>query len=399
MNGPNSTQKKPDSLTQRLDHYSVKLKLPPSFIRINPAPRPNNGLSSYHVKHLRYTQHKMMIELTGLIPSPNFGATLFKKLLGLLRRPSRTKPSLTALPNQLLIEIFQYLPLLDQASVALTCKSFHFIFNHVFDNELFRFPRLYQLRLPDLYPDGIIKLGRTRQQFLRRLQDKRARYCAKCMKLHRRETFAQPTYTGPMIYREFCWTEAGVVDLCPCVSLTIHDKSRIVCHLRRMAKGKPVVLKDGLERFFVLGSCAGTREELTVNGYSLVSGRPPAPALVHCCAVSGHAFVEARVRTVLYIGRKDVLVAETEYEISMDSRVMEWWSNDDGFADAHYNLLWAMRTSEMGLLLGGQGDGEGKKRQVSFSVGRNLGSCELPADGHWSKQDRLMSPSYVRLMQ
>ncbi|OJJ61365.1 hypothetical protein ASPSYDRAFT_87914 [Aspergillus sydowii CBS 593.65] len=340
-----------------------------------------------------------MIELTGLIPSPNFGATIFKKLLGLLRRPSRTKPSLTALPNRLLIEIFQYLPLLDQASLALTCKSFHFIFNHVFENELFRFPRLYQLRLPNLYPNGIIKLGRTRQQFLRRIQDKRVRYCAKCMKLHRRETFAQPTYNGPMIYREFCWTEAGVVDLCPCVSLTIHDKDRIVCHLRRMAKGKSVVLKDGLERFFVLGSCRGV---VTTNG-SLVSGRAPthAPALVHCCAVSGHAFVEARVRTVLYIGRKDVLVAETEYEVSADARVMEWWSDDDGFADAHYNLLWAMRTSEMGLLLDGQGEQRGgpkAMRQVSFSVKRNLGSCELPADGYWSKQDRLMSPSYVRLM-
>lgn len=170
-----------------------------------------------------------------------------------------------------------------------------------------------------------------------------------------------------------------------------------------MAKGKSVVLKDGLERFFVLGSCRGV---VTTNG-SLVSGRAPAlppahaPALVHCCAVSGHAFVEARVRTILYIGRKDVLVAETEYEASTDARVMEWWSDGDGFADAHYNLLWAMRTSEMGLLLEGQGEQRGPKakRQVSFSVKRNLGSCELPADGYWSKQDRLMSPSYVRLMQ
>lgn len=348
-----------------------------------------------------------MIELTGLIPTPNFGATLFKKLLGLLHRPSRTKPSLTALPNKILVEIFQYLPLIDQASLALTCKSFHFIFSAVFENELFRFPRLYQLRLPHLYPDGIIKLGRTRQQFLRRLQDKRVRYCAKCMKLHRRETFAHPTYTGPMIYREFCWTEAGVVDLCPCVALTIHDKNRIVCHLRRMTKGKPVVLKDGLERFFVLGSCRGV---VTTDGHgSLVSGRAPtqapahAPALVHCCAVSSHAFVEARVRTVLYIGRKGMLIAETDYEVSTDARVMEWQLDDDGFADAHYNLLWAMRTSEMGLLLGGEGhghdDGVKDKKQVSFSVKRNLGSCELPADRHWSKQDRLMSPSYVRLMQ
>jgi hypothetical protein len=48
------------------------------------------------------------------------------------------------------------------------------------------------------------------------------KYCTKGMMVHRREAFAQPTYHGPMMYRNSCWTEAGIVDLCPCIALTVY---------------------------------------------------------------------------------------------------------------------------------------------------------------------------------
>ncbi|KAL4786427.1 hypothetical protein BJX76DRAFT_321302 [Aspergillus varians] len=306
------------------------------------------------------------------------GDTILKKVLSVFRRASRSpRPSLTTLPNHLLIETFKHLKILDQACLALTCKSFHFIFSPVFENEAFRFPRLYQLRVP-----GLDNFGVVRYQLLQRLQDKRVKYCVKCMKLHRREAFAQPTYHGPMVNREYCWTEAGVVDLCPCVTLTFQDKSRVVRALFRLAKGKSVVLRGGIERAFV----PGTRGE----NPSTTS----APVLIHECQIRDHGFVAAQIKTVLYIRRKSFLIAETEYNVRTDRRVMDWRPNE-AFRDAHYNLLWAMRTSEMGLLLDEDG---GKERVQTLDVVRNLGSCELPVDGNWVKQDRLMSPSFLRLV-
>ncbi|KAL4937847.1 hypothetical protein BDV06DRAFT_65521 [Aspergillus oleicola] len=360
--------------------------------------------------------------------------SIITKLIQLIRRRlSSKRASLTTLPNGILINIFNSLPLLDQACLTLTCKSFHFIFNSVFEDERLKFPRLYQLKMLDSPSIPALdlpqfsreansvrnSLGQTRRHLLTRLEDRRLKYCVKCMKLHRRESFAQPTYHGPMVYRKYCWTEAGVVDLCPCITLTIRDKARIVRCLRRMKKGKGPLLDGGLEKVFravdpsqVPGAvvCGGSMNILFIPE-TLEELRTP--SLVHECSTNGNGLVEGSMKTVISMqgnGSSPMLVAETDYNISMDRRVFSWRPSE-GFKDALYNLLWAMRMSERGVLFdeydsfgrsqpraeNGAGDGGERKTEWLREV-RSLGRCDAPVDGYWVRQDRLMSPSFLRLM-
>lgn len=182
-------------------------------------------------------------------PSPSSSQdSLLNKLIKPFRRQP-AKPKLLTLPNKLLLLIFSDLDLVDQACLALTCKSFHFIFNSVFENEAFRFPRLYQLRLPFPSPsqyenrprsrkangeDVIFNrksaLRQTRDHLLHRLQTKRHKYCPKCLTLHRSDAFVQPTSHGPTVYRPYCCLEAGVVDLCPFLVLHLRIERGYLIH-------------------------------------------------------------------------------------------------------------------------------------------------------------------------
>ncbi|KAL4866632.1 hypothetical protein BDV12DRAFT_210358 [Aspergillus spectabilis] len=288
--------------------------------------------------------------------------TSIKSLLRVFHRSSRSRRSLENLPNQILINIFGHLNVLDKACLTLTCKSFHFIFKDIFENEAFRFPRLYQLQLTDAGQFGVI-----RDSLLHRSQDRQMKYCVKCMMLHRREAFAKPTYHGPMMSRDYCWTEAGIVDLCPCIALTVYLRLKIIRSLMRYARGNTTTLKGTPALLF---------------GFVMYEGRP---ALIHVCEISGHAYVAARIKTVVYIGGG-----------SCGGRP------NGAFQDALYNLLWAVITSVKGLLLddmpcSSECD-QGMVRLETLDVVRSLGSCGLPVDRHWVQQDQLMSPSFVRLM-
>ncbi|KAL4799448.1 hypothetical protein BDV19DRAFT_385216 [Aspergillus venezuelensis] len=393
----------------------------------------------------------------------NNNTSILTKLNQLLRRKlCRSRSSLSKLPIHILTQIFDLLSLVDQACLALTCKSFHFIFNPVLEDEQFRFPRLYQLRLLDSPSGrlplnmgpcpvsssyskedcrnyaknlGLNKLGHTRCKLLTRLEDHRLKYCVKCMKLHRRESFAQPTYHGPMVYRDYCWTEAGVVDICPCISLTIRDKARIVQCLRRMKKGKGPMPMGGLEKLFRIveprySQVSSARGEDGRGSLNIVSTRGVVeelrrPCLMHECSIDGHGLVEGNLKTVIFMqgGADDpMLVAETDYIVPLDKRVL-YWRTTKGFKNALYNLLWAVRVCERGALRddyddfgrvrsqnaaeggsGNEGQGNGqdqtttKTRTKRIRDTRFLGRCYATVDEYWVKQDRMMSPSFLRLM-
>ncbi|KAL4805442.1 hypothetical protein BDV18DRAFT_140869 [Aspergillus unguis] len=76
------------------------------------------------------------------------------------------------------------------------------------------------------------------------------------------------------------------------------------------------------------------------------------------------------------------------------------WRPTEAFRDPLYNILWAMRTAERGALLDqGLSGGGNKMREDRLSVKRNLGSVNSLVDGHWGREERMMSLSYLRLMQ
>ncbi|KAL4965182.1 uncharacterized protein BDV14DRAFT_200170 [Aspergillus stella-maris] len=131
------------------------------------------------------------------------------------------EPPLYTLPECLLRDIFDLLPLIDQASLALSNKLFHFLFNKALNRREFRFPRYH-----DYLEQGeqIYMLSSPRNELLLRLEDDRWAYCGgACLKLHPRDKFESPRQleAPPGIRR--CPENAGIIDVCQCTSLTIRD--------------------------------------------------------------------------------------------------------------------------------------------------------------------------------
>ncbi|RDW86114.1 uncharacterized protein DSM5745_02756 [Aspergillus mulundensis] len=340
------------------------------------------------------------------------------------RQHQRKRLSLTTIPTESLKQILPYLSKVDQACLALTCKPLYMVLAHVLESELFRFPRLYQLQLPayeyELATLGLKNdqntFGDVRCQLLHRLQDNRAKYCVKCMKLHSRGHFAEAAYHGPIYYRPYCCSEAGVVDLCPCACMTMSDRHRVVKYLKKLNRKKAgylpgklgkefaPIIYDGSD-FIPVSTTAGASGPANSRASASATGLP---ALFHSCQITNW-FVDAHVKTVLYTRNKNcggkakqVLVAETQYKVKLDSRVLDWQPSE-AFPDAHYNLLWAMKMAEKGVLLDMEVDDHMRgrhqgTRSETLTVVRNLGSCDVPADGHWVQQDRALSASFLRLM-
>lgn len=93
-------------------------------------------------------------------------------------------------------------------------------------------------------------------------------------------------------------TYAGIVDLCPCLSLTLRDRARLVKHLKLQRAPDDAVVKLDRWRLFQFG----------VNE----QGKP---CLLHSCLVLKLAHVEAKLNTMLFLGESDTLVMQSRYHI------------------------------------------------------------------------------------
>lgn len=136
---------------------------------------------------------------------------------------------------ELLLDIFSHLELPSQVCFAMTCKSLYRLLGSVLQADDLCFPTLSSRK----GRDGPAKKYHRRMTLLTQLEDSRWTCCAACQKLHPRKEFSSfymSEYPSP--HKRKCMSWAGLVDLCPCITLTPRDTKRIVEYLMGKASDK-----------------------------------------------------------------------------------------------------------------------------------------------------------------
>lgn len=143
----------------------------------------------------------------------------FRNVLQVRDPPPMIKPekyqTLGAIPLEIVEIIYQFLSSLDRACLALSCKS------------------LYEHYVSYTKNRGIFMLSSlSRTNLLRHLKNERWVYCNQCDNLHRHTKWGWLHITRmcnpkPLRFKfqPFCYAQpVGEVDLCPCWTITLHDK-------------------------------------------------------------------------------------------------------------------------------------------------------------------------------
>jgi hypothetical protein len=137
---------------------------------------------------------------------------------------TRKGPGILYLQESVLYDIYKYLPLVDKACLSLTCNRFFGLFATILKEKEFKFPRILHFRFPLLC---VTSDKVARSQLLLRLQSLSWVYCGRCFVLHPPEEFCKYSLVDPALQRS-CVRHMGVVDICPCASLTIRELGYIV---------------------------------------------------------------------------------------------------------------------------------------------------------------------------
>ncbi|KAL2830444.1 hypothetical protein BJY01DRAFT_254631 [Aspergillus pseudoustus] len=317
-------------------------------------------------------------------------ASIWSLLRRIVRRSAAPRSSpLVNLPTELLLLIMEELPLIDQACLALTCKSMHYTFGNVLEHEMFRFPRLYQLRMPELQ----LQFGFTRRELLRRIanDDDNINYCVKCLKLHRQNQFDLDWsyFAGPPVWKKYCTRDAGIVDLCPCVSMTVFDKRRVIKFLRQKGRGKEAYLAGSLG-----------------NAFEQITTEPGYPGLHHKCELRIGDEILARFEATLYITSEKMLMAATEYRITRDDPRMPYYQYS-ARPDTLYNVVLTVMKldldQQLGLMAESQEEtgniGGGTASSGIVKAKRHLGHYDGRVDMCWALQTRTKCESFKRLQE
>lgn len=226
------------------------------------------------------------------MPSTTFirQSQIANKVLRVLSRANESgkqeKKNLLDLPTELLLQIFSYLPLPSQASLTLSSKGLYQLFNYVLGSKELRFPRM-----PRKNRKAYWKTDQRlqRMSLLLLLQNKTWACCGRCQRLHRRTEFPWQQLRDHHAWNRACMPYAGIVDLCPCISLTLRDRAHIVEYLKAPESKKPSL-------------------NLITRGI-LLPQKPSKEYLVHKCTAYRHFRIEMRFE----ITGTDQLITCTQY--------------------------------------------------------------------------------------
>ncbi|KAL2823871.1 hypothetical protein BDW59DRAFT_162840 [Aspergillus cavernicola] len=201
------------------------------------------------------------------------------------------QPSLLNLPIDILMLIFPLLPLPSQVCFALACKPFYNLFSHVLDDEILSWPRLLASNSSSAI---LCPPSHPRSQLLRQLEDSNWIYCWSCrLKIHPRYQYPGGLSSPLLVIRGKL--EQSVVDLCPCLAITFHDRKRLEEWVR--TGFIDLRLSNRIRRAF--------GREATEEGGC---------CLVHRCEMVDHAdaFVEMLMKITL---SHDDLIIQTTYRL------------------------------------------------------------------------------------
>lgn len=131
--------------------------------------------------------------------------------------------SIYSLEDGLLALVYQYLGLVDQVCLALSCKKAFSQYRVFAKNNSILLPQFTDYRLPLSFVTSGNKL---RKQLLVRLENSRWAYCAECLFLKPRKLFTPDELKAPSLKR-CCKRYDGIIELCSCLCLTRRDRKNI----------------------------------------------------------------------------------------------------------------------------------------------------------------------------
>lgn len=204
-----------------------------------------------------------------------------------------TQTLLLNLPTELFEQIFSYLPLTSKVCLILSCKGLYSLYSSVLTSSELRFPQApYFWRIPTLTASG------WRKTLLTQLEDSRWACCGRCQKLHPRSEFFKDKLEESNPFDRACMPCAGIVDLCPCIALTIRDRDHIVDYLKGTAASD---------------SSSSSKKKLHHVSRGLLkdswNGETEQHSLVHECNSQAEALVTIR----LSVTESDQFLAYSQY--------------------------------------------------------------------------------------
>ena len=138
------------------------------------------------------------------------------------------KCMLLELPTEILLQMFSYLPLPSQVCLVLSSKTLHRTFGSVLASKELRFSQMPRNGRTYVVTEEY----NLRMALLIKLQNVRWVCCGRCQKLHPRREFSAYQRKDCRPWERTCSEWAGIVDLYPCISLTLRERARIVEHLK-----------------------------------------------------------------------------------------------------------------------------------------------------------------------
>ena len=220
---------------------------------------------------------------------------------------SPVKRTIFDLPAKLLLRVFSFLSLTNQVCLAISSKRFHQLFSYVLEAEELHFPRMPRNGLAYITTEQY----NIRMSLLIQLQNDNWACCGRCQRLHPSREFSAQQLIDYDPWNRTCMAWAGILDLCPCIPLTVRDRTHIVKYLKSPKHRKPKLksIDDGL---------------LLLTG---------GQQLEHQCRAYPHVQISMR----LSLTDHDELILDTQYEVpSLDVP----WREIDGTMPLCCSQVW-----------------------------------------------------------
>lgn len=214
------------------------------------------------------------------------------------------KPHIVDIPTEILDRILEYLPVADQVCFALSSKHLYAHFRSFLQAQGRSLPELLREERPILIRNVDIE-SRARTQVLRRLEKNSGwEFCPGCWKLHPRSAARRTPKKSHCLECQFllhgqqgwCLPSAGVVDLCPCLSITFRDQADLMKTLESVQDRVHAGREFYYNRLFSHPSFGKKRS-----------------CLWHQCSITDHPYGSVDIETGIWISVEQCLVVENRY--------------------------------------------------------------------------------------